>query len=120
MDRVLLIDKVDNELDHHLFLLRIRLSNEKCESRESCLIDLHFTILAESVTILLEEPDEEECSDTLVPISEGVILDDEVEEMCRLLLDRRIEILSVEGRDDTREYPDEARILLIPEEGSGF
>ena len=84
------------------------------------MVDLHFTIFSEAVCIAFEEPYEEKCSDTLVPIRKWMILDDEVEKMCRLLFDRRIEILSVEGRDDTREYPDEARILLIPEEGSGF
>jgi hypothetical protein len=50
--------------------------------------------------IFLEEPDEEKCSDPLVPIAEWMILDDEVEEMCCLLFDRRIEIYSIERRYD--------------------
>lgn len=78
---LLLVDEIDHELDHHLFLPRITLSDEECEGRESSIIDLYFAIFPESMTIALEELDKEKCSDTLVPIREGVILDDEVEEM---------------------------------------
>jgi hypothetical protein len=65
------------------------------------------------VAILLEEPDEEKCTDPLVPIGEWMILDDEIKEMCRLFLDRRIEILSVKGGNNIREYSDETLVLLI-------
>lgn len=66
------------------------------------------------MSILLEEPDEEKRANALVPIREGMILDDEVEEMRCLLLDRRIEIGSIESCHDIREDPDEALIFLIP------
>ena len=67
------------------------------------------------MAILLEEPDEEKCTDALVSIGEGVILDHEIEEMCCLFLDRRIEIRSIIGRDDRREDPRKTLIFLIPE-----
>jgi hypothetical protein len=72
------------------------------------------------MAILLEEPNEEKCTDTLVPISEWVILDDEVKQMCRLFFDRRVEIYSIEGRDDVRQYPDEALVFLIAKYFIGF
>jgi hypothetical protein len=72
------------------------------------------------VTILLEEPDKEKCSDTLVPIRKGMILDNKIEKVCCLFFDRWIEIDSVECRDNTGENPDEALILLIPEDIVGF
>jgi hypothetical protein len=65
--------------------------------------------------IFLEEPDEEECPNSLVPIREWVILDDEIEEMCRLGFDRRIEVDSVKGRNNRGEDTDETLIFLIPE-----
>ena len=91
------IYEIDHETHHSVFLLRIRLGDEEGEGRETCLVDLHFTIFSEAVCIAFEEPYEEKCSDTLVPIRKWMILDDEVEEMCCLLFDRRVEILSVEG-----------------------
>jgi hypothetical protein len=97
---LLFIDQVHDQLHHHFFFFWIRLSNEESKSCESCVIDLYFTIFFESVTVLLEEPDKEKCSDPLVAIGEWMILDDEIEEMSCLLLDRRIEILSVESSDD--------------------
>ena len=72
------------------------------------------------MTIFLEKPHEEECSYPLVPISKRVILDDEVEEVCCLLFDGRIEVYSIECRDDRREDTDEALVLLISEEVCGF
>jgi hypothetical protein len=72
------------------------------------------------VTILLEEPDEEEGSYSLIAIGEGVILDDEVEEVSGLLLDGRVEIRAIEGRDDSREYTDEALIFFIAEDRIGL
>ena len=114
------IDQIDHEAYHHLFLFRIALGNEECESCESCIVDLHFTIFLESVSIFLEEPDEEECSNSLVPISKWMILDDEIKEMCRLFLDRRIEILPIKSSDDTREYPDKTLIFLIAKYLIGF
>ena len=101
------IDQIDHEPYHHLFLLRITLSDEESECRETGIIDLHFAIFLESVTIFLEKPHEEECSYPLVPISKRVILDDEVEEVCCLLFDGRIEVYSIECRDDRGEDTDE-------------
>ena len=96
------IDQIDHESYHHLFLLRIALGNEESERSETCIIDLHFAIFLESVTIFLEEPDKKKSPDPLVPIGEWVILDDEIQQMCRLLLDRRIEILPVKSSDNIR------------------
>jgi hypothetical protein len=67
------------------------------------------------VTILLEEPDKEKGTNTLVPVREWMILDNEVEKMCCLFFDGWIEIYSIECRDNTGENPNKALILLIPE-----
>jgi hypothetical protein len=72
------------------------------------------------VFVFLEEPDEKECSDTLVAIGEWMILDDEVEEMSSLFLYRRIEISTIESRDDRGEDTDEALVFLITENIIGF
>ena len=65
------------------------------------------------MTILLEEPDEEECTDTLVAVCEWMILDDKIEKVCCLLLDSRIEVHSIECCDDRGEDTDKTLILLI-------
>lgn len=109
--------KIHDELDHHLLLPRMRLSDEKCERDESTFIDLHLPISSESMTILLEKPDEEKCANSLVAISERMILDDEIEEMGSLFLDSRVEILAIGGYH-ARENAVEALIFLISEEGS--
>lgn len=113
--RELGIDEVDDEADHHLFLFRVTLSDQEGKGYESTLIDLHVTISPEAVTVFFQKPYEEEGSNSLVPITEGMILDDEIEKVRRLLLYRRIEICTIESRDDRREDTCEALILLISE-----
>jgi hypothetical protein len=49
------------------------------------------------MTVLLEKPDKEKCTNTLVAISEWMILDYEVEKMCCLLLNSWIEIIAIES-----------------------
>lgn len=70
--------------------------------------------------IALEKPDKKKRSDTLVSIGKWMIFDHEIEEMCCLLLDRRVEILTIECRDDAREYPFEAGIFLVSEKFCRF
>lgn len=70
--------------------------------------------------ILLEEPDEEECTDALVAVREWMILDDEVEEVCRLFLYSWIEIYSIECRDNRRKYTDKTLVFLIAKDIVGF
>jgi hypothetical protein len=95
-----LIDEIHDELYHHLLLRWIGLGDEEGEGRETSIIDLDFAVLLPAVTILLEKPDKEKGTDALVAVSEGVVFDDEVEEMCSLLLDGRVEVRPIEGRDD--------------------
>lgn len=49
-----------------------------------------------------------------------MIFDDEVEEVCCLFLDRRIEVCGIKSCHNIREDSNEALILLISEEIIGF
>lgn len=111
-----LIYQVYHQFYHHLFLLRITLSNEESKNRESSIIDFDFTIFLESVTVLLKEPDKEKCTNTLVAIGEWMILDDEIEKVCCLFFDCWIEIIPIECCNNIRENSHEALIFLISED----
>lgn len=87
--------------------------DEESQGGESCLIDLHFAIFLESVFVFLEKPHKEKCPDTLVAVGKGMILDDEIQEMRRLLLDGRIEIRPTKRRNNIRKYPLKTLVFLI-------
>jgi hypothetical protein len=66
--------------------------------------------------ILLEKPDEEKCSYTLITIGKWMIFDYEVEEMRCLFFDSWIEIYTIECCNDIGENSYETLILLISED----
>lgn len=110
------VDQVHDQLDHHLLFPGIRARDKDGERRETGVVDLRFTVLPQAVLVFLEEPDEEKRTDAFVPVREWVVFYDEIEEVRRLFLDGRVQVHSVEGRDDIGEDPCETLIFLIPEE----
>ena len=72
------------------------------------------------MSILIQKPDEEECTDTFVPIRERMIFDDKIEKVCCLRFDCRIEISIIESLSDRLKYSTKLFIFLIAKEFCRF
>jgi hypothetical protein len=66
--------------------------------------------------VLLQEPEEQGRADALVAVDEGVVLDQEVEEVCRLLGQARVDLLAAGSLVYRGQRTPQAVILLAAEE----
>ena len=108
--------KIDSQFNQYLFLTWWWGSDQECERYESWFIDLWETISSKSMLVLSQKPDEEECTNTFVPIWERMIFDDKIEKVSRLRFDRWIEISIIKSLSDRLKYSTKLFILLIAEE----
>ena len=87
---VIPVDEVDDHLDDSLLLLVPALSDEEGQCHQGIVSQTLAAIRPLEDTVSPEEIDEQRRRDPLVAVAEGVVLDDEVEEIGPLLLDTRV------------------------------
>ncbi len=79
------INQADDNLCHHVLLVWLALGDHECQCHKRIVRELARSVRAVEDRILLQEPDKEEGCDTFVAVRKRMILDDEVQEVGRLL-----------------------------------
>lgn len=80
MRLVVLVDKIDNDFNHHVFFFSPAFGNHESEGDERVICDALVSVRGIENAIAVHKPKEERGGDTFVAIGEGVILGDEIEE----------------------------------------
>ena len=85
--------KRHNEIDHQFLFLRLGLGDHHRQCDERMVGDALRAVFAEKQLVALQEIEEQSGGDSLVAIREAVVLRHEIQQVRRLLLRRRIEVL---------------------------
>jgi len=109
------VDQVDEYFHDGLFLLRPALGDQQGQ-RNLCVAGQSFAAVGPGEDVVAaEESDEQGGGNALVAVAEGVVLDDEVEEVYPLLLHTRVELLAGRGLADGHEGALETLVFSHPE-----
>ncbi len=71
----LVADEIDDEIDQHVFLLRIVLGNQQRQDNKCVVVDLALPVGSQKQIVLLQEPDEQQRGDTLVAVNKRMVFD---------------------------------------------
>ncbi len=94
----------DEEGDHQVLLLRVTHRDHQGDRRESVVGDPRDSALVIEHAVSGEEVDEQGRDAALVPVRERVILDDEVQQIRGLVLNRRVELDAPESLVERCDY----------------
>ena len=92
-----MIDKIDNDFDHHVFLFGAALGDHQGQCDQCIIADPFRTVGVVKNTVLFHKPKEQECGDPLVAVAERMVFCNQIEQHRRFFLDARIEVFAVES-----------------------
>ena len=113
---VLLVDKIDHDLHHHVLLLGLTISYNQRESDKSFICKAFRTVRTIEDAVIIEEPQEERSSNTLVPVAKRVILRDQIKQHGGFLFYAGIEFFTAKGLVYLTNGAFETVVFLITEE----
>ena len=97
---VFLVDKIDDYLDDSFLLFGAALGNKQGQGHQSIVSQAFAAVRAVEDTVHAEEIDKQGCCDPFVAVAEGMVFNDEIEEVCTLFLNAGIELFTTEGLVD--------------------
>ena len=91
---VSLVDQINHDFYHHILLLRLALSNHQRQGHEGVVSQSFRTVLTIQDAVVVQEPEEQRGSNTLVAIAKRVVLRHQIQQHSSLLLYAGIEFLT--------------------------
>lgn len=116
----LAFEKFDDEGGDEGFFVWFGFGDEEGEGGEGAIANFGFAAIREVEVIDGKEDDEEEGADAFVAVVEGVVFDDEVEEVRGFFGDGFIEVFTFEALVDRGERGVETAAAGFAEELAGF
>ena len=113
---VVLIYQIHHHLRHHVLLLGAAFGDHQRQGHQRVVVQEARAVGAVEDAVVLQEPEEQERRDAFVAVAERVVLDRQVEQVGRLLLDARVEVAAAEGLVNRTHRALERLVLLAGEQ----
>ena len=103
-------------MNHQLFLCGVALRHQQRNCRQRVVVNFQFSVSFQVMLIALQKPDKQESADAFIAIRKRMILDDEIQQMCGLLLNAGVKKFSTKRLQDIAKDARKAVVLLIAEQ----
>ena len=105
-----------DEVEHGFALGGLGLGDKDGERDQRVVGEALVSVFGQQRPVLVEEVQEERGTDAFVAVGEGVVLDDEVEQVRGFFFDTGVDLLAIEGLVDRAEAAFEGLVPLAAEQ----
>lgn len=113
---IILINKIHHNFRHHVLFLRAALGYHQCQGHQRVVIQKARAVGTVEDAVVLQEPQEQERCDAFVAVAERMVLDRQVKQIGRFLLDARVKVVAAEGLVNRTHRTFERLVLLVGEQ----